>query len=134
MRDASGNESSVSRTVDLLDRPPAVKIDTPADGAWTNQKLVTVSGEVDPGTTVRVNNQETAPGPDGHFHVDVVLDEGANNIAVEATDPVGNKARGGAARQPRHPPARVQIDSLADDATVHEAQVHVYGRTDPASS
>ncbi len=131
VRDASGNESSVSRTVDLLDRPPAIKIDTPADGAWTNQKLVTVSGEVDPGTTVRVNNQETAPGPDGHFHVDVVLDEGANNITVEATDPVGNKARveQHATLDTRAP--SVQIDSLADGATVHEAQVHLYGRTDP---
>ncbi|HMA35371.1 MAG TPA: FlgD immunoglobulin-like domain containing protein [Chloroflexia bacterium] len=131
VRDASGNETTVARTVELLDRPPAIKIDTPVDGAWTNQKLVTVSGQVDPGSTVSVNNQETAAGPDGRFHVDVVLDEGANNLAVEATDPVGNKARVEERVNLDTRPPAIQIDSLADDATVHTAQVHLYGLTDP---
>lgn len=131
VHDASGNEANVARTVDLLDRPPALKIDSPADGAWTNQKLVTVAGQVDPGSSVRVNSQETTPGPDGRFHVDVLLDEGVNNIAVEAVDPVGNKTRveQQATLDTRAPP--VQIESLAEGATIHEAQVHVYGRTDP---
>jgi flagellar hook assembly protein FlgD len=131
VHDPSGNEAGVSRTVDLLDRPPAIKIDSPAEGAWTNQKLLTVSGQVDPGTTVRVNSQDAAPGPDGRFHVDIVLDEGANSIAVQATDPVGNAARlEQRVTLDTRPPA-VQIDSLSDNTTVHEAQTHVYGRTDP---
>ncbi len=131
VRDASGNEAQVSRTVDLLDQPPAVKIESPTEGAWTNQKLVTVAGTVDPGTSVRVNGQETTPGPDGRFHVDVVLEEGVNSLVIEATDPVGNKTRvEHRATLDTHPPS-VQIDSLADNTTVHEAQVHLYGRTDP---
>lgn len=131
VRDASGNEAQVSRTVDLLDQPPAVKIDSPADGAWTNQKLVTVAGTVDPGTSVRVNGQETTPAADGRFHVDVVLDEGVNKLVIDATDPVGNKTYiEHQATLDTHPPS-VQIDSLADETTVHEAQVHLYGRTDP---
>src|SRR4029079_4221741 len=58
VRDTSGNETTVARTVELLDRPPAIKIDSPADGIWTNRKVTTVAGQVDPGSTVRVNNQE----------------------------------------------------------------------------
>ncbi|HUS15814.1 MAG TPA: FlgD immunoglobulin-like domain containing protein, partial [Chloroflexia bacterium] len=130
VRDASGNEAAVTRSVDLLDRPPAIQIESPADNAWTNQKLVTVAGVVDPGTGVRVNNQETTAGADGRFHIDLVLEEGANTIAVEATDPVGNKAR---VEQHANLDTRaptVSIDSLAEGATVRETQVHVYGRTD----
>src|SRR5262249_9165517 len=129
--DPSGNEIGVDRTVYLFDRPPGVHIDAPADAFWTNQKLIRVTGTADPGTTGRVNGQQTPADADGRFAVDVLLDEGRNPIKVEATDAVGNVATvEQTANLKTHPPV-VQIESLPADATVHETRVRIYGHTEP---
>ena len=129
-RDPAGNEAYTERTVALFDRPPAVQIESPADGFWTNQKLVHVTGTADPGSSVRVNGQQTTAGPDGHFAVDVLLDEGRNVIKVEATDPVGNVSTIEQSATLKMRPPVVTIESLPADAVVHEGRVRVYGHTE----
>jgi flagellar hook assembly protein FlgD len=129
-RDPSGNESAVERTVLLFDRPPALKIESPAEAAWTNQKLIRVTGVTDPGTTVRVNGQQATPDAEGRFAVDVLLDEGRNAIKVETTDAVGNTSTiEQSATLKTHPP-QVEIESLPADAVVHETRVRIYGHTE----
>ena len=130
-RDAAGNETTVERTVSLFDRPPVVTVDSPAEGAWTNQKLLHVTGTADPGATIRVNDQQTTPGADGRFALDVLLDEGRNVLKIEAVDAVGNVATVQQTVTLKTQPPVVQIDSLPADAVVHEARARIYGHTDP---
>ncbi len=129
-RDPAGNETATQRTVSLFDRPPVVKIEQPAEGLWTNQKLVHVTGTADPGSSVRVNGQQTTAGTDGKFAVDVLLDEGRNVIKVEATDAVGNVSTVEQSATLKMQPPAVAIESIPADAVVHEARVRVYGHTE----
>lgn len=88
--DQAGNVASVAHEVTLVTRPPEIAIETPHDGLWINQKLISVQGKVDPGVTLKVNGNQVPIGADGSFTTDVMLQEGENILRFEATDEVGN--------------------------------------------
>jgi len=88
--DQAGNVTSVVREVDLVTRPPEIVIETPHDGLWINQRLISVQGRVEPGIILKVNDNEVLIGADGSFTADVMLQEGENVLRFEATDEVGN--------------------------------------------
>ena len=71
------------------------------DAETFNSKVARVEGKADPGSRVRVASHEVEVGADGVFAAEVVLDEGINEIRVEATDSVGNS------RTERSEPIRV---------------------------
>lgn len=129
--DSAGNIATAERTVSLLDRPPAVKIEQPAAGTWTKQAMVQVKGQVDTTSKVKVNGSETTPDAEGNFAAQVVLNEGKNTIRVEATDAVGNVGVAEQSVQVKTRPPVVQVDSLAEGVVVRDPQVQVYGKTEP---
>ena len=88
--DQAGNVTSVVREVDLVTRPPEIVIETPHDGLWINQRLISVQGRVEPGIILKVNDNEVLIGADDSFTADVMLQEGENVLRFQATDEVGN--------------------------------------------
>src|SRR5438270_2016617 len=70
--------------------PPALVVDRPADGTYTNRSPVTVSGRAtSPGAgqvTLTVGGMATSLGDGGRFSAAAPLQEGSNGIAVVATD------------------------------------------------
>ncbi len=54
-----------------------------------NVQLARVEGRADPGARVRIKGQEIAVSEDGRWSAEVPLDEGVNQIEVEASDSLG---------------------------------------------
>ncbi len=129
--DKAGNVAVAQRTVSLLDRPPAVKITDPPTGTWTKQSLVTIKGQVDTSSKVKVNGNDAIPDAQGNFAAQVVLNEGKNSVRVEATDAVGNVGVADETVQVKTHPPVVNIDSLDEGTVVHDPQVELYGKTEP---
>lgn len=63
-------------TIDTI--PPAITIDAPADGVWTNQPVLTVSGRVSEPARLAVNGAPVALAPDHSFALERTLQEGVN--------------------------------------------------------
>src|SRR5205085_2302043 len=89
-RDASGNQAEVSRCVDLLDRPPAIKLDSVADDALVHEAQIHLYGLTDPGVKLSVQGRLVAVDGKGHFDAQVDLAKGLNTVRVEAQDQAGN--------------------------------------------
>lgn len=97
--DNDGNaavEKSVTFTVDTV--PPTLNISSPSDGLVTNNQLLTVQGVTNDLTsspvTIKIalngtDQGSVTVGSDGSFSKTVTLAEGANTIAVTATDAAG---------------------------------------------
>ncbi len=109
-RDAAGNESNpVTHTVMVDTIKPSVPIiGEPADGALLNTKSVTVTGTVEAGCQVKVNDSDYQVGTGTSYSVTVTLAEGANTITVVAKDAAGNESDA-ATRQ-------VTVDTIAPAA------------------
>ena len=95
--DTAGNKSKASSTttIELDQTLPTLTIDAPADGQTffgQMQKVVRVSGKIDPGSTVLVNNSFVILSQEGAFSHLVQLNEGENIIAIIAQDRAGNRA------------------------------------------
>jgi bacillopeptidase F (M6 metalloprotease family)/subtilisin family serine protease len=80
-------------TVDRVN--PTLQVTGPADGSTTNRETVAVTGQAADThlDQVRVNGQVVTLAADGSFSHQIILAEGANVIAVEATDRAGNVTR-----------------------------------------
>jgi hypothetical protein len=59
------------------------------DADTFNSRLARVEGRADPGARVRVGGRSVDVGPDGAWATDIQLEEGMNQIEVEATDSLG---------------------------------------------
>ncbi len=96
--DIAGNTQSSSITIFRDNSPPEITIDSPNPTLTvTNEDSIEVKGRVnigdEPGNvTVSINGQETDVYGDGSFNLDVPLNDGSNNIRVEAEDEVRNEA------------------------------------------
>ncbi|MCP5049017.1 MAG: hypothetical protein GY940_17740, partial [bacterium] len=91
-QDKAGNKKSKAFTLTLDTASPVVKIDSLADGDYTNQDTAPVTGTVtdaSPITSVMVNgNPVTLQG--NSFSTQVTLQENTNTITVTATDQANN--------------------------------------------
>ncbi len=86
-----GNRSKTGRfDVEIDDAPPFLEIRTPSDSQILRQPAYTISGEAEPGVRVTVNGQPTEIDKDGRFALQLIADEGVNDVVVAATDAAGN--------------------------------------------
>jgi flagellar hook assembly protein FlgD len=130
--DPAGNVATVAREVILVTQPPEVTIVSPANGEWTNQNLLAVTGLVPPGTSIKVNGQEAVVAEDGQFQREVILQEGENLFRVEATDDVGNvTSQELIIRRKTVPPAlALNVD---EGEVFQQSEVQIIGKTDPGA-
>ncbi len=90
--DASGNEGLASGNIVLDTVPPEIRLEAPASGQMVNGATVRVAGRVIDNrgvATVGVNGEDAALA-DSRFGATAPLAEGANLLAVAATDLAGN--------------------------------------------
>ena len=88
--DSLGHSSTDVRTLTFNPNLPVITIAAPADGIFTNQKSITISGSIDLPAAVTVNGM--AANPDGGLNWNSSLDlvSGMNTIEIAATDPFGS--------------------------------------------
>ncbi len=72
--------------------PPALHIESPADGLTVEIPAVTVAGTTEPGATLRVDGVLVSVEADGSFSCVVLLVNGTNTIMATATDLWDNSA------------------------------------------
>jgi cytoskeletal protein RodZ len=64
--------------------PPHLKVNYPQENQVVNNFLLNVSGETEPESEVKINNQLTIIDDDGNFSEDIYLKSGVNTIAITA--------------------------------------------------
>lgn len=93
--DPAGNKTSDVRTITLDAAVPLLTVTAPADNSTSNKLLVTVSGTIDPASTVDISVNGGAPQSaaitDTAFTLDVNLSAGLNTLEITATDLAGKK-------------------------------------------
>ncbi len=131
--DQAGNSTRLARKITLVTTPPDVVIATPQDDEWTNQALVTVSGQAPPGTTLTVNDQPVTLDDDGRFQYEWLLEEGDNLIRITATDDVGNVTS--QERLVHLKTSRPLLELFVEEgATFGDPVLQLTGRTDPGAT
>lgn len=65
--------------------PPSITITGPVDGIATDDALVTVTGNTEPGVTLHINGSTILINQDGSFEAEVPLERGLNLITVEGS-------------------------------------------------
>jgi flagellar hook assembly protein FlgD len=128
--DNAGNRASVTRYVTLIVKPPDIVVDNPPRDLWINQKLLSVQGAVPPGTVLTVNGKEATVDADGEFNVDVLLQEGENILAFEASDAVGNLATAERRVYLKTRPPALSLSSVKEGMEVSEPSLLVVGQTE----
>jgi flagellar hook assembly protein FlgD len=128
--DAAGNLASVVRWVTLILKPPEIIVDNPSDNLWINQKLLSVQGRVTPGTELTISGRDAQIDEDGAFAVDLLLQEGENLLAFEATDVVGNISTAERRVFLKTRPPVLLLDSVDEGMEVHEPSLLVVGQTE----
>jgi hypothetical protein len=71
--------------------PPDIFINEPAEGIITDQARIAVSGQIETGTEVWVNEQKVLPDSLGVFQTIVNLERGVNIISIEASERYSKK-------------------------------------------
>jgi hypothetical protein len=101
-------------------QPPAVSIQSPADGSTTQSSAVTVVGAAsdDSGTpSLKVNGVPTPVQPDGSWSQRVALQAGANTITAVVTDKAGNSSQAAETLSYQPVPANCQVPNVVGVAT-----------------
>lgn len=89
--DAVGNTTTITETVTLDTMPPALSMTYPPNGLETTQETINVTGNVEAGTVVTVNDRVLSLNATSEtFESWVLLEPGENTITVVATDDAGN--------------------------------------------
>ena len=83
--DLAGNTASLTRTLVVDTRAPALVLDGAAL-VFTRQATATVSGTSEPGATVFVAGASVRVGPDGRFAIPAALADGRNDFSLRAAD------------------------------------------------
>jgi parallel beta-helix repeat protein len=89
--DLAGNFNEEFLTV-IKDTVAHYNISSPVEGLKTKQKTLSVTGDVEVGSTVSVNGNSVSVRPDGTFIAEVILSDGPNTIIVQVRDKAGNLA------------------------------------------
>lgn len=131
--DPAGNVATLSREIILVTKPPEIAITAPTNDLWTNENILTVTGVVPKGASLKVNGQEAIVGTDGQFEREVILQEGDNILRVEATDDVGNVTSQEIIvhRKNAAPSLTVNVE---DGTTFQQAEVQIIGKTEPGTA
>ncbi|MBN1147995.1 MAG: hypothetical protein JXA78_12125 [Anaerolineales bacterium] len=128
--DQAGNSNRLLREVVLVTTPPDVTITRPADGAWTNQAILNLEGVASPSVTVSVNDQPVTVNEDGEFTYELLLEEGENQVRIQASDDVGNLTQIERLVHLKTQPPDVRLN-FAEGVEVSDSLFQVSGRTEP---
>ncbi|MEW5759703.1 MAG: right-handed parallel beta-helix repeat-containing protein, partial [Candidatus Thermoplasmatota archaeon] len=91
-RDKAGNSVKIIRKVIKDTLEPYLSLFSPSKDTFTNQSTISIIGEVEKYAKITINGQPIAE-LNGSFITQITLNEGANNIVVEARDKAGNVNR-----------------------------------------
>jgi hypothetical protein len=89
--DRAGNANSTSFTVLRDTIAPLLKLTSPENATWTNDRSVYVDGLTEVGADLRVNGEQ-AQELSGEFHHRQVIAQGEFSIRISSTDAAGNRA------------------------------------------
>jgi len=92
------SEDSEIVSIKIVDnKPPNIKIYYPTDNYLTNQKIINIKGNVSDNISgvkeFKINNNYVNIKSNGDFEKEIALDEGINNIILEAIDNNENKTQ-----------------------------------------
>jgi hypothetical protein len=92
--DGAGNHNLTVIVVIVDTRPPALDIESPAEGALVNRSDVWLTGTSEGGAQLSVDGCLTlvagAPGSPARFSIPLALKEGPNTVYITASDAAGN--------------------------------------------
>ena len=95
VQDAAGKTNQVIRTIQYqapavgVSAPPVLAIDQPANGATFTNTYVQVSGRVDRGVAVQINNVPVAVSSEGSFQARYYLPTGTQSFRIVARNSAG---------------------------------------------
>ena len=130
--DALGNTASTSLTVVSDATAPAISLLRSSAGLLTSKDLTVVSGVVSEASSVTVAGIPAMVHADGSFEVPVSLAEGANSIAITATDAAGNQGSDSLTVTRDTTPPSLTMDALPTE--VSSATVTVSGSVESSVS
>src|SRR5579859_6356189 len=134
--DAAGNVGQAPVNVHVDRTPPVVVIAQPADGSYTNQQTIVVSGTVTDASPVTVQVQGVSATVNGtQFTASVPLPtEGLQNLQAVATDAAGNVGQASVNVHVDRTPPLVKILSPQAGAYIKGPVITVTGSVTDASS
>lgn len=95
IRDTKNKLSEASNAVSVLFKKskPQLEVTAPADNTTINgdTNTVPVTGKVEDGTTVKINDRFAVVGSDGSFSYDYPLPDGDTTLKITAIDQAGNE-------------------------------------------
>ena len=93
--DQSGNKSQPASEIDIFysRKPPKLDISSPTDHQQISSNKVEISGSVDEGTRLVINDRFIVVGTNGKFNVVWNLNSGENGLVFVASDRAGNQTR-----------------------------------------
>ena len=86
----NGKGRHFTEDITLDTDPPYLLVSTDVDGAVTSAETVDISGNVEKGALLTVNDETILYDSDGNFSTTVKLDNGNNIVDVKAEDEAGN--------------------------------------------
>lgn len=97
-KDAAGNESEASRTLTIKYdiTPPEIAITEPQNNqqfGGRQAQNITIKGSTSEETTVTINGRLATELQNNNFSTTIKLQEGINELIIEATDTAGNKTQ-----------------------------------------
>ena len=84
-------DAPVAATTAADSTPPALRINSPDDGATVTDRIVEFRGVTEPGASVTSGPFDADVEDDGTWSIDLVLSPGANGASITATDDAGNE-------------------------------------------
>ena len=92
-QDNSESDYSNLLTITYKNSPPSLTIDNPSDGQsfQKDQSTITIAGKTDPDVKVTVNDFWAIVDDKGNYSYNLHLQNGDNQIKVDAVDDAGNK-------------------------------------------
>lgn len=131
--DPAGNVATISRELILITEPPEITVNSHTNDQWTNESLINVTGVVPSAESLKINGQEAPISQDGSFQHEVILQEGANNIRIEATDDVGNVGTQEFLVHRKTTPPRLTVN-IEEGETFQQSELQVTGQTEPGAT
>ncbi|MGE0492336.1 MAG: L,D-transpeptidase family protein [Vulcanimicrobiota bacterium] len=90
LRTALGRRARKVWQVRVDRQGPGLTLESPADGEVTGKEELEVQGHSEPGSRVRINDQEVRADGGGQFSLSLTLKPGENTLTVSAVDEAGN--------------------------------------------
>jgi parallel beta-helix repeat protein len=132
-RDGSGNVNTTTLRVEKDSIPPVITVLGPPDGSRFNTTAVTVRGTTEPGAAVALNGKAVSL-DNGTFESRVPLVEGANTIAITASDALGNTGQRTVVVILDTTPPDLRILGPANRTLTNQTVLEVSGMAEPGAT